>query len=304
MRFGMRGWPVKCLICMIGLSVVWQGCCMVTNKLVTRTDNTSPRSAETGLLDNAAPRELGPTDSERAVLLVHGFLGSGQNFADLPERLAAEGWRVRVMLLPGHGTSPRDLEKTTRDELVEAVSHEAQALRTHHAKLVLVGHSMGGALSVLTAAAEPVDGLVLIAPYFGVTYHWYYLLPPETWLRAGSPFIRWLYKGRMFVQVNRPEDRDAIFSYAWTPTRAVTTLAALGVEARQPECLHRVACPVLMIHSTDDTAASFDRASAAYDLFPSPRKQFVKLTRSNHHILFDYDKEEAIETILAFLRAL
>ena len=42
------------------------------------------------------------------------------------------------------------------------------ALRARHQTVVLVGFSMGGALSLWAAANEPVDGLVLAAPFFAL----------------------------------------------------------------------------------------------------------------------------------------
>jgi pimeloyl-ACP methyl ester carboxylesterase len=65
---------------------------------------------------------------------------------ELPERLVAEGHRVRAIRLPGHGTSPppaRDMVDTTGGDLLEALVREAGVLEKKHDRVVLVGHSMG-----------------------------------------------------------------------------------------------------------------------------------------------------------------
>ena len=127
----------------------------------------------------ARPRTLGPADAELAVLCVHGFVGGANNFGALPEALAAKGWRVHCMRLPGHGTRARDLKRVTADELRDAVEAETTRLLKQHENVVLAGHSMGGALSTLVAAGKSAAGLVLAAPYFGVPHRWYYLMRPE-----------------------------------------------------------------------------------------------------------------------------
>src|SRR5690606_7917458 len=81
--------------------------------LVRRTDTRIPRDPATGIMLGAEERDLGPKDAPGVAILVHGFIGAGDNFDGLPEAIADAGWRVRVMRLPGHGTSPIDFEKTS-----------------------------------------------------------------------------------------------------------------------------------------------------------------------------------------------
>jgi len=264
---------------------------------VKKTDARQPRNAD-GILSGAAPRDLGPEDAECAVLLVHGYLGCGNNFGELPERLAETGCRVRVMLLPGHGTSPRDLAKTTGSDLLGAVLDEIDLLRPKHKRLVLVGHSMGGTLCTLAAAERDIDALVLAAPYFAVTGHWYYGLKPETWARLTAPVLPWLYKGSAMIQVNKPDDRDKIVSYKWVPASSVNMLISLARKANNPEVLQKVACPVIVIHSRKDEAACPITAKKAFQTMAAEEKKFVLLNRSNHIIFWDYEAEQAIEEVV------
>ncbi|MFO7975674.1 MAG: alpha/beta fold hydrolase, partial [Candidatus Hydrogenedentota bacterium] len=226
----------------------------VAFQLALHGEADKPRDSETGIVIGAEPRELGPGESPYAALFIHGFGGAGTDFADLPERMAEKGWRVRVMLLPGHGTHPRKMRKETPESLLDAVRGEVETLRRHHNKVILISHSMGGALSTLIASEMPVDGLILGAPYFRVTYRWYYVLPPEMWGRITRPFIRWVYKGKLFMQVNRKEAKEHILCYTWLPSSAIRILAKLGKRARVPETLKKVTCPVLILHGRKDIA--------------------------------------------------
>lgn len=269
--------------------------------LVASHDRNAPRDPETEILIGAEPRSLGPEDAPVAVLLIHGFIGAGTNFGELPQRLADAGHRVRVMRLPGHGTFPRDFARTPPAELIQGILDEIRPLKERHAKVVLVGHSMGGALSALAASLEEVDGLVLGAPYFGVTHRWYYLLPAEVWARITGPFIRWVYRGDPFIRIKRTEVRGQILSYRWIPARGSATLLDLGNRAKDPEVLARIACPVLHLHSRDDGAASPRVAEAAFNAIGATNKRLVWLGNSDHHIFWDYDREEVIGEILRFV---
>ncbi|MDZ4859056.1 MAG: alpha/beta fold hydrolase [Candidatus Hydrogenedentes bacterium] len=222
---------------------------------------------------------------------MHGYAGAGDNFNRLPQQFAHAGWFVRVMRLPGHGTSPRDMEKVTADELLEAVRSEVAELREEHERIVLVGHSMGGALCTLAAAETPVDGLILGGAYFGITDRWYYILSGETWTRFSSKLMRWVYKGHLFTQVNDDSAKPNITSYTWLPTKAGLTLIEIGRRASAPTVLERVKCTVLMFHAPGDIAASSQAAENAFGMMGSKDKELVWLEKSNHHVFWDYDHE-------------
>ncbi|MDX9974026.1 MAG: alpha/beta fold hydrolase [FCB group bacterium] len=260
------------------------------------------RDPETGIIVGAEARDLGPADASRAALLVHGYVGCGRDFGQLPERLAERGWRVRVLLLPGHGTRARDLKKLNPDLLLDAVRKEYAALRAKHKTVALAGFSMGGSLSVLAAGETPPDALVLAAPYFGVTHRWYYGLRPETWAKALSGPVRWVYKGKLFLQLNRRENADKLISYPVLPTCSSVMLAKIGERAKAAEVLAAVKCPVLHIHSHNDMAASPLEAEKAFNQLGSTDKRLVWLARSNHHIFWDYEDEQVLTEILGFLQ--
>jgi len=274
-----------------------------TTALAARWDAKAPRDPDTGILIGAEPRDLGPGDATAAVLLVHGILGGGSNFGELPDRLVEAGAHVRIMRLPGHGTTPTDLAKTSPDELFQAVLAEARALRARHEKVIVIGHSMGGTLSTLVAAAPDtnLDGLILAAPYFGVTHRWYYGLRPEQWTKLTSPVVRWTYKGKPFFGLNRREAIPDILSYRWTPAKGFLTMIELGERANETQTLDAVTCPVLMLHGQDDRAAALGEARRAFEAMASETKTFTTLENSDHHLFWDHDRERVITVVVRFV---
>lgn len=289
------------MLCLAAAAVLLIGCNTLGSCLASARGKSLPRNPETGILAGAEPIELGPEEADVGVLLVHGYIGGSNNFGELPERLAANGWRVRALRLPGHGTSPRELARTTVEELVDAVRDELAALRPRHDKVVLVGHSMGGALSTIVAAEGDVDALVLAAPYFGVTHRWYYGLKPEIWSRLLRPVVWWVYKGDHFMKVNRKDAKKEIFSYRWIPTRSAVMLVKLGKRVNAQDVLDKIECPVLLLHSAGDTAADPKAARRAFDAMASDNKRAIMLEKSDHHLFWDYERETVIDEIEQFI---
>lgn len=111
----------------------------------------------------------GPT-----ALLVHGLGGSHANFAALGP-LLAERARVLAIDLPGFGLSPpgRGVDMPSfalaMNRVIDAIG--AGEVEDARLPLWLAGNSMGGAVSILAAAARPADieRLVLICPALPVS---------------------------------------------------------------------------------------------------------------------------------------
>ena len=271
----------------------------IADRQVARYERDTSRDSETGIMRGAEPRALGPEHGARAILFVHGFSGCPNNFHDLPDRVAQTGWHVRVMLLPGHGRTPHAMERTTAAQLLDGVLHELRPLRDRFSRVVLLGHSMGGALATLAAAQLPLDGLILASPYYRVRHKWYYGLTPERWARAVSPLIRWVPTASQ--PVNLRESEPKILSYRWTPTRAALTAIELAAAARAPEILRRIACPSLLIHSEIDNVTCPHAARTAFAQIAAAEKREVWLHRSDHVIFWDYEADATAAAVLAFL---
>jgi carboxylesterase len=275
-----------------------------SSKAVQKHDSSVSRDPETGILLGAEPRWLGPEHASKAILFVHGFLGTGNNFYDLPDHAADDGWRVRVMLLPGHGTSPFTLEKTTADELISAVIQELRELRSRYETVVICGHSMGGALATLAASQMPLDGLILIAPYFAITFKWYYLFPAESWGRALQPILRWIYNPPNQKPVKRREVSEQILAYTYIPVRALCTAASLSERVSDHELLDRINCPTLLLHAVGDQVTSPEAAARAFALMGNAQKRAVWVRNSDHILCWDYDREQVAQEVRGFLGGL
>jgi len=101
--------------------------------------------------------------NDPALLMIHGFGGSTFGYRNVMEPLAARGWHVIAIDLPGFGLSEKSWGRD--------YSHKAQATfalsvldQVHIDRAVLLGHSMGGNVIswMLALAPERVAGLAYI----------------------------------------------------------------------------------------------------------------------------------------------
>src|SRR5579863_2283449 len=100
-----------------------------------------------------------------AAVLVHGFNGEPLDMRELAEFLGARGFATRILLLPGHGTHFRHFARTTWADWSAAVATATREMLERHERVILIGHSMGAALSLYTTAHEPrVAGVVGLCP--------------------------------------------------------------------------------------------------------------------------------------------
>ena len=173
--------------------------------------------------------------------------------------------------------------------MLAAVLEELRNLRAKHETVVLCGHSMGGALATLAAAQMELEGLILGAPYYAVTFKWFYLLHAEQWARLLSPVLRWIHVSPEQQPVKRKEVSSQILSYPWIPTRAFLSAMTLAADASRPETLERITCPTLLLHSTQDKVTDPGAAARAFALIGAAQRTAVWLDNSDHLIFWDYE---------------
>jgi carboxylesterase len=232
-----------------GIPSIWH---LVTSSHELLEATLTPRDAKTGIVHGAEELRLDPPQGKgRAALLVHGLFGSPADFGELPNRLVAEGFAVHAPLLPGHGRRPDDLDAVWADDYRKAVRKEYDALAASHAKVAVVGGSMGATLALLQAAEKPPAALVLVSPYLGhlATPSW---SPFEfdSLVGPGSRVIR-----RVFV--SRPPTPHAYLTHSLHAIRQCRDLAA-GVDAAAA----KVKCPTLVIVGDRDPVVPADSTVA------------------------------------------
>lgn len=131
------------------------------------------------------PASADGAPASKGILLVHGLGDSPWSFHDLAHELVAQGFLVRTVLLPGHGTRPDDLVEVTFEQWRKVVQEQAAAMQRDVAGPVFLGGFSTGANLVLEVAyARPeIAGLVLFSPGFRASV-------PLGWLAPVAARIR------------------------------------------------------------------------------------------------------------------
>ncbi|NDJ62255.1 MAG: alpha/beta hydrolase [Chloroflexi bacterium] len=104
-------------------------------------------------------------DPVGGALLVHGFPGTPAELRPLAESLRTAGWVAQGILLPGFGPQIATLAERRMEDWLAALRSAATALKAEHRPTLLIGNSMGAALTLAAAAEIRPDGLVLVNPF-------------------------------------------------------------------------------------------------------------------------------------------
>ncbi len=215
-------------------------------------------------------------------LLIHGFTATTAEVRPFAQVLHEKGFTVSGPLLPGHGTHPEDLNKTTWKKWSQAVEHSYQELSKHCNRVFVIGESMGGVLALeLATRYKSIAGLILFAPAIKVSHLWT--------ARFIAPFKPYLAK---------PEKDDGLpwKGYTVHPLKGAAELRKLQIHVQKR--LKDVTQPVLMFTGEYDRTISTDSASIIMDNVGTSKKRHIHLNDSGHCILLDQDPNNLMGFLL------
>lgn len=238
----------------------------------------------------------GPRARTGAVVL-HGFTGNPNSTRPLGERLAADGYRVEVPRLPGHGTDVRDLGRTRYADWYDAAERviESVARATDH--LVVVGLSMGGtlALDLASRRGDVVDGVAVINPQ---------ILAPTQLLAKLAPVLQHLVPYVPRDLAGLPSDdiaRPTADEHAYPMVSAKAARSLLVELPRIRRQLADLTAPLLIASSPSDHTVPVANARALPALVGSERVTELELPDSYHVATLDYDAPRIEAAVLDLL---
>jgi len=232
-------------------------------------------------------------NKEVGILLVHGFTGSPASMRPWAEYLNQRGYTVKVPLLPGHGTTPHDLNLVKWQEWPAKVESDLQELLRTCRKVFICGLSMGGGttLNIATRYSQDLAGIILVNPMIHVKF------VPHQLAWAISRFQK------MRDSVGDDIKRPGITEYGYDALPAVGVYELLKMLHYTRKRLHDVTAPMLLFHSIDDHTLPVTNTEIVMKGVGSRQKQRIELVNSYHVATLDYDQEVIFENSRLFIES-
>ncbi len=233
--------------------------------------------------------------SKTGCLLTHGFTGAPKEMRWLGEYLAERGFSVLGVRLAGHATTPDDMIRTRYEDWLHSVEDGYHYLSGTVDRVVLIGLSMGGALSLLMASKLNVAGVVAISAPYELPD------PRARYAKFLSAFMKYLPKdyepGANWV--DKAAWREQV-SYPQNPLRSVVELGKLLEEMRA--ALPILGLPVLLVHSRNDKYVPHINMEKIYADLKSKDKEMMSVSESGHVVTREPAKAEVFPKVTDFVR--
>jgi len=220
-------------------------------------------------------------------VLLHGFTATTAEVRLLADYLRGFGYTLAAPLLPGHGTQPAELNKTSWLDWYEAAEGAYLELKGKCTKVFVCGESMGALLALLIASRyAQVDGVIAVAPALRIR-------------GIGlSRIMRYFVK---FRPKNQAEDNLPWKGYTVYPVRGLAQLAKLQIVVKKE--LDNITQPLLVFMGGKDASIHPESGKIIIDAVRSSEKELIYMPNSPHVMLLAEDKEAIFQKIHEFIEA-
>jgi carboxylesterase len=229
------------------------------------------------------------------VLLIHGYTGAPPEMRWVGDYLYQRGMTVAAPRLPGHGTTPDDMNRRRWREWTAHVEEALDTLQARCRPVFVAGLSMGSLLALHLAIQRPaLPGIVLYSPAVWVSNR----------LLTLAPFVKHLKKMRPKSgksDLFAPEAQALVWGYDVDPIAAASELLGLMRTVRRR--LSDVTCPALILYSTCDRTIHAESAQRTFARLGSRDKQIIALDASGHCITVDGERERVAAHTYEFICA-
>jgi Esterase/lipase len=229
--------------------------------------------------------------SNVAVLMLHGLTASAAEMRLLGDFLHARGYTVWAPLLPGHGTSPEDLQEKTYQDFIRSALEGYDRLKECRGveKVHIVGQSMGGLLALYLAEKGLGDKIVVLAA--------------PVWIHQSlGEFSRILHHVKPYTERRKKPfrfDGRLIYpGYSKMPLKTVASTWELRKEVL--EKLADITQPLLLIYSDTEHTVKPESADFIEKNAVNSKVRQIRLNDSGHTITLDKQREKAFQEILEF----
>ena len=242
------------------------------------------------LIEGAEP--LSVRSGTYGVLVLHGFTGNPQSMRPIADGCVEAGYSVEMPLLAGHGTRVEDMIPTRFPDYISDARQAYTSLNDFCEKVIVVGLSMGGTLTLSLALENPdIRGIVLVNPLCEPPAPSFVEMMAAT-LESGMD---------TFTGIGSDIAKEGCKELAYPETPLAPLLSLFDAVSELAPRLGGIECPVLLYSSRQDHVVPGSNG----DLLESALGNRVErkwLERSFHVATLDYDKDVIVGGTVDFAR--
>jgi carboxylesterase len=253
------------------------------------------------------------SNSEHAVVLIHGLCGTSMELGSIPKALKDAGYHVHICEIENYTASMLNKSQRIDWELwSQHVNMIVTELLEKHVTVSLCGLSMGATLALAVASERSdITSVSLLSPilrYDGWAIKWYenlmlvpYLLGLRNWsYKEQDPFGIKNIELRRRVAKSMLKDGVSQVGAAQISARHLYTARKMMKEVRNS--LSEVKADVLCIHAIDDETAAPRNTEQIIDEVGSETRKAVWLGDCYHIITVDNEREIVTNETLRFIQ--
>lgn len=213
----------------------------------------------------------------KGMLLIHGLFDTPFIMRDLGKHYAKQGFLVRSILLPGHGTIPADLLTTAPKYWFDATTFGVESLAKDVDNIYITGFSTGAMLALHNAlqpspSQAKIKGLIMLSPAFAID-------AKKSVLVNLYRMVSWMFTKQKWVFNDANPD---FAKYTSFPVNSAYLVQRVIVETKLLLNEHEASLPIFIAMSRDDETV---RPEAALVFFAST------YNHNNRFILYSNERE-------------
>lgn len=242
-------------------------------------------------------------EAKAVIVMVHGAMEHHRRYGWLIEMWRLSGFHVIMGDLPGQGMTTRSRRGhiDSFDEYIIEVKDWVQAAYQYELPVFLLGHSMGGLISIRLLQLEKLNvaGVILSSPCLGLVH------TPSKFLNTLSYGLNLIYPSLRMnsgltidmatrnIDVQEADMNDTLYvtkvSIRWYRELALAMKEAFN------DLEHLEDLPMLLMQAGDDKIVQKEAVKEWFNHAPLSEKRFKEWPKCYHEIFNEPEREEVFE---------
>lgn len=230
--------------------------------------------------------------SNTIVIFIHGILEGPNQFKKFANIVYNKGFSYSAILLDGHGGSGNKFANSSKNKWIDSVEKEILKYKDKYKNIILVGHSMGGLLSILLSLKykNKVKAIILISTPLMVHVRLNIIISS---IKIGLGIIKDEDILTKYLYNSLSVDRSSLLTYIkWIP-RYIDLFELIIIIKKK---LKNIDIKTLIIHTKKDELVSNKSLNVFYNNLKNDYK-IISLEKSGH---FYFDEDELIKVLKIF----